>query len=295
MKMLIMLLIFLCIAFIGYLYRENHRFVITRYQLTSAKLNGLEEPVKIAVLTDLHNHQYGKENEKLIAALEKEHPDAVLVAGDLIIAKPGRETKDALELMKKVAAKYPVYYANGNHEYRMKIYTEVYGETYQTYKAELNKCGVVLLENEHASITLKGQKFEIFGLEIEREYYKRFVKRKLPESYLEDRLGNAKDGQFKILLAHNPLYFDAYQNWGADLTLSGHIHGGIVNLPFFGGLASPQIELFPKYDAGLFKKHGRYMVQSRGLGTHTINVRINNPAELVAITLQAKVESICPP
>jgi predicted MPP superfamily phosphohydrolase len=89
------------------------------------------------------------------------------------------------------------------------------------------------------------------------------------------------------LLAHNPKYFKSYAAWGADLTLSGHIHGGIVQIPFLGGAVSPQVEFFPKYDAGLFHENDKAMILSRGLGTHTINVRINNTAELVSIKLKA--------
>lgn len=269
-----------------YLYRENKRFVVTHYELRNKKLNHLEDAIKIAVLSDLHNHVYGTDNEPLVKAIDKEDPDLILVAGDLLVAKPNHETTVALSLMEKLGKKYPVYYGNGNHEYRMRIYPEVYEDRYERYAETLKKYNVTLLENEHATVSCKGQKLAIYGLEIEREYYKRLVRTNLPNHYINGLLGRVDPNQYTILLAHNPSYFKDYSEWGADLTLSGHIHGGLVNVPFLGGVASPQIELFPKYDAGLFQENDNYMVLSRGLGTHTINVRVNNPAELVIITLK---------
>ena len=91
---------------------------------------------------------------------------------------------------------------------------------------------------------------------------------------------------FHILLAHNPVYFDTYAAWGADLTLSGHLHGGIIRIPGIGGLITPQAQLFPKYDRGLISVNGKYMVVSAGLGEHTVPIRIFNPPQLILITVE---------
>lgn len=105
------------------------------------------------------------------------------------------------------------------------------------------------------------------------------------ETYVEGLLGKSRRDCFELLIAHNPDYFDNYAKWGADLTVSGHVHGGIMRLPVLGGVISPMLRLFPKYDGGLFEKDGRQMILSRGLGMHTIPVRIFNPGELVVIHL----------
>lgn len=109
----------------------------------------------------------------------------------------------------------------------------------------------------------------------------------MPEGYIESLIGE-KTNIYTILVAHNPEYFDDYAEWGANLVLSGHIHGGMVRLPYLGGVISPKVRLFPEYDAGLFEKNGSYMILSRGLGMHTIPVRINNRAELVEVHLKRK-------
>ena len=88
--------------------------------------------------------------------------------------------------------------------------------------------------------------------------------------------------EFQILIAHNPQYFDEYAKWGADLTVSGHVHGGIVRLPFIGGVISPAIALFPKYDGGHYEIDKKHLILSRGLGTQ---VRMFNPCEIDVIKI----------
>ena len=92
------------------------------------------------------------------------------------------------------------------------------------------------------------------------------------------------DTGYSILLAHNPLYYPAYRDWGADLTLSGHVHGGIIRIPGKGGLLSPDVTFFPKYDGGHFRENGKDLIVSRGLGNHFL-VRVMNPPELLVVTL----------
>ena len=89
-------------------------------------------------------------------------------------------------------------------------------------------------------------------------------------------------------MAHHPEFFERYTEWGANLTLSGHNHGGMVRLPLLGGIVSPQYQLFPKYDGGKYEKGENTMILSRGLGTHTIKIRFFNVPELCMIELKEK-------
>lgn len=98
-------------------------------------------------------------------------------------------------------------------------------------------------------------------------------------------MGVYDSAQYGVLLAHNPLCFDSYAKWGADLTLCGHVHGGMIRLPFAGGLLSPEREFFPKYSAGIYEHSGKKMIVSRGLGSGTFGIRILNRPEIVVITL----------
>ena len=93
-----------------------------------------------------------------------------------------------------------------------------------------------------------------------------------------------------ILIAHNPDYFEEYAKWGADLVLSGHVHGGIMRLPFLGGVIAPSYKLFPKYDGGVFHIGKSTMLLGRGMGSHTIPFRFFNPGELYEVTLRPKIK-----
>ena len=131
----------------------------------------------------------------------------------------------------------------------------------------------------------------VTGLCLDLGFFKKVVKANMEDDYLDNLLGRvntAEKEHYQILIAHNPIYFKNYADWGADLALSGHVHGGIIRLPLLGGVISPAIALFPKYDAGKYEKDGSTMILSRGLGTHTIHVRMFNPGEVSVIKLRGK-------
>lgn len=277
----------LCICIIGY---DTNRFVVRKYQFQNEKIT---DTFRFVLVSDLHNKSYGKKNEKLLKAIEKLNPDAVLCAGDMLTAKPKRDFHTAVEFMSALAKKYPIYYGNGNHEYRLKLYPEVYGNMAEQYEQELKKAGIEPLVNQKKVVSDKN--IVIYGLEMGREYYKRFQKRNMETEYIPSLLGRVDNQACNILLAHNPEYFQQYADYGVDFVLSGHVHGGVARIPILGGVISPSLRIFPKYDGGVFRKRrsdgaSTIMILSRGLGTHTIPVRFCNPGELIEITISPKRE-----
>lgn len=260
--------------------RDMNRFVITSYEVRSKKI---KEKYTFVMLSDLHNQSYGKKNDRLAAAVLDCQPDSILVAGDMYTSKEGSGYENALELLKTLSKSCPVYMANGNHEQKTMELPEVFDHMYERYTKELRPYGMEILVNEH--LILPKQNLDICGLQIGREFFKHFKKREMPSGYVESLAGAASADRFQILLAHNPVYFKEYAEWGADLVLSGHIHGGIIRLPLIGGAVSPAATLFPKYDGGKFTEYGSTMILGRGLGTHTIPVRMWNPGEAVCVTL----------
>ncbi len=272
------ILVLLCVAVIV---SDTHRFVIKETVLVTEKI---KQDTKIVVLSDLHNTCYGKENEKLLGKIRQIHPDMVLLAGDMLTAKPGVDFGNTVSFLRKLADDYMVYYGIGNHEHRLELYPKVYGSMYEEYWKALEHPNIVPLVNQH--ILLKERGMCIYGSQIEKRFYKRFSLQPMDEFYLKGLLGEPQTDCYNVLLAHNPDYFENYVMWGADLVLSGHVHGGIVRLPFLGGVLSPACRLFPKYDGGLFYKKGCTMLLSRGLGTHTIPVRMFNPGELHVVSIK---------
>jgi hypothetical protein len=258
---------------------DGNRFVITKYGINDKKIS---RHYRVVVLADLHNKTYGKNNENLIDAVRGQNPDAILVAGDIPTAKPGKKLDTALGLMESLAKDYPIYYANGNHEHRMELYPEKYGDMAEKYEAGLKCAGVDRLVNSHCA--LDKENIVIYGSQIDKIYYKRFKIQPMEKNYLGSILGQPNKDRYNILIAHNPDYFPYYADWGADLVLSGHIHGGMVRIPFINkGVVSPNVSFFPKYDAGMYREKESTMILSRGLGMHTIPIRLFNPAELITI------------
>lgn len=256
------------------------KFVVREYKICSPKI---KKNLTAVFLADLHSYVYGEQNCKLIQAVDKKKPDLIFCAGDMMIAKKETSDEAALSLMMRLAEKYPVYYGLGNHEYRMKLYRDVYGNRYDRYASQLKRNHVIMLDNER--IFNEEWNLNIAGLSIDREYYKRFRKTPMSPDYVKREIGRPDKESFQILIAHNPEYYDIYDSWGADLVLSGHVHGGVVRLPLLGGVVSPRLTLFPKYDGGEFQGKNGKMILSRGLGTHTIPIRVFNPPELIVLRL----------
>jgi predicted MPP superfamily phosphohydrolase len=146
----------------------------------------------------------------------------------------------------------------------------------------------VFLNNRSLYLKKEGSQIRVSGINIQLKYYKKIWENiHMPDAYPNDLLGLADEENFQVLIAHHPDYFPTYAKWGADLTLSGHVHGGIAILPLIGGIISPSYELLPKYDFGLFKKNNSQMILSKGLGSHTIPIRVFNRPELVMVNLRA--------
>lgn len=269
------------LALIGIMVWDTHRFVVVENTVKSEKI---KERVTVVVLADLHNKCYGEGNCRLLEKIDGVRPDLILVAGDMLNAKPETDFSGTAAFLKELAKRYVVLYGIGNHEHRLLLYPDVYGDMGEKYWKDLRDKNIVRLENKRILYEKKG--ICVYGVQIGKEYYKRFQVRKMEEDYLKRILGEPEEEYFNILLAHNPDYFENYASWGADLVFSGHVHGGIVRLPFLGGVLSPACRLFPKYDCGIYKEKDSMMILSRGLGSHTIPVRLFNPGELHVVYLQ---------
>lgn len=261
---------------------ERRHFVVERTMIRSPKIKQIH---RIVFLSDLHDNEFGKGNQALLEAIRAEKPDLVLIGGDTMVVKPGaarlRVTGELLSGLSKLPC--PVYYGNGNHEQRMQREQEVYGSLYSEFRQLLLETGVHYLSDETA---FWGEDLAVSGLNIGRRFYRDLLPEQMDRGYIRRRLGEADRNRFQILLAHSPLFLDAYAGWGADLTLAGHFHGGTIRLPFLGGVMTPQYQFFLPWCAGTFEKNGRYMIVSRGLGTHSINIRFRNKPQVVSVELR---------
>ena len=264
---------------------ERDCLVTEKYRIASEKIHG--QGKTIVFLTDLHNKEFGEENSRLLETVRKVKPDAVLFGGDGMVAKRGNsDVRIPLALLTELAKEFPVYCGNGNHESRMVWKTDVYGETYEHYRMALEDAGIRYLSNEAADLD---SDIRIYGLDLPKSAY-RPRSGEIPEGLLNETLGEPDPEKFCLLLAHSPLFFEEYAAWGADLTLSGHFHGGTIRLPLVGGVMTPQYQFFYPRCAGYFELPGKgreksRMIVGRGLGTHSINIRLNDKPQVVVVRL----------
>lgn len=290
--MIIFLFILIAGGLLGLeIYRELHHFRVTHYTIESQKFKGFSRDLNLIFLSDLHNRVYGEKNEPLLQAIRNEKPDLILIGGDMLVGKEDASYDIALDFTSQLPEIAPVLYATGNHEQRMREKPEIYQAAYADYRQQLKDRGVLFLENGSCRIEAGTVLLEISGVELPSASYKKLKKLPIQVSdiaeYLhKDSVSVTEDSVYRILLAHNPAYMNAYKEWGADLILSGHLHGGVMRLPGIGGVITPQAFLFPKYSGEMTKEGEQTIIVSRGLGTHTINIRLFNQPEVVSICLK---------
>ena len=274
-KILIIIILVFAVIFALMLLRsrfECDSFGVTRYTLRTDK--DIKAPVKIVALADLHNKVFGEDNSELLEAISRQEPDIIILAGDMITLNEGENNLKTAALVERISHIAPTYYGIGNHEMRylnMGKYCAIAGDDVRFLKDEKQ-------ETKDPAIVM-------YGLDLDRSYYTRFYTKPLSAEELSSRLGFKDREKYNILIAHNPEYLDAYAGWGADLVISGHIHGGLVRLPLLGGVISPRLRPFPKYDYGRYEKDKTTMLLTNGLGTHLIKLRVFNKPEIMSVTL----------
>ncbi len=260
---------------------ERSQFEIEETIISSPKI---KKKCSMIFLSDIHDKTFGKHNYDFVSAIENEKPDYILIGGDTMVAKKGHlnltYTEQLIKALSKIA---PIYYGNGNHELRLMQESKTYGKAYHEFLKILKKYNVHYLSNSKVQLE---EGIEVSGIDIGKPYYKDFIPKKMKVSYIKRKLGNATSNKFQILLAHSPLFQDTYGKWGADLTLSGHFHGGTIRLPILGGVMTPQYQFFLPCCAGTLIKNGKMMIVSRGIGTHSINIRIRNKPQIIKLNFE---------
>lgn len=253
------------------LFWDNNGLETTYLTVTDEEIPASFDQTTILHVSDLHNKNYGN---RLLEEVNRIHPDYIFMTGDMVSANDTDFTV-FYQFASEVAKTYECYYVLGNHE--LDLTNEQRKAMYET----LTNFGVTVLDNEMVTLTKGEDEIHIYGMWYNAKFYRRetFV-----EEQMKKLLGEAKEG-YNLLLTHNPDDFEVYADWGADLTFSGHVHGGMIRLPFVGGLISPTRTLFPPYDAGMYTYQDSHLIVSRGLSRGTIGFRLFNPPELVVVTL----------
>ena len=252
----------------------DNRLKVQKYQLDADVAN----PIRIALITDLHSCKYGEKQQELISAVIGQEPDLILLGGDIFDDKIGDTNTEYL--LQGIADRYPCYYVTGNHEYWSGR------EKFDFKMAILEKYNVPVLDGKLVTLTINGTDINIAGVDDPDAYM--LDEMKSFTGQLEEVKNLSYNGNYTILLSHRPEFFDLYTEYGFSLVLSGHAHGGQWRIPgLLNGLLAPDQGLFPKYAGGIYEQDNTTMVVSRGLARESTSVpRVFNRPELVIVELR---------
>lgn len=257
--------------------RKTAAFDTTRILLRCPGLPQAFDGFRIAMLSDLH----GNRLPGLEQTIRDYGPDLIACTGDIYDGvQHAARTEAWLNSLQTIA---PVCFVSGNHEF--------YAGNWKRRSESLKKQGIHVLDNECITLRRNGQTIEICGLadpdlKASWSYERR----------LEELLNGLKKlppkRSWRLLLFHRADLFEQISSADADLTLSGHLHGGHWRL-FGHGLFAPNDgngrSLFPTYDSGLYTtEEGHMLYVSRGLGDQMALPRLMNPPELVFLSLKAE-------
>jgi len=224
---------------------------------------------KIAFLSDFHCKEFGKNEKKLIESIDTCEPDLIVFTGDMIDGSH-KDLTPVVDLLSALSGRYPMYAVSGNHE-------KDDWESYQELLGYYDRYGVIFLDEASDIVTIGTAKIGIYGKSYEDLYYiKQFLNS--PDENI---------AEFNILLYHDATAFPSISSLDYDLMLSGHTHGGIIRIPFLGGIIDNKGGLFAEYDNGIYTENGTTMISSRGLGD-ALFPRFNNRSELVCVTLKTE-------
>lgn len=278
-KILFVTLLVLILACLISVWISYNWLTVSKFTVTSSKIT---ESFRMVLISDLHNHRFDSNNEKLSEKIREQTPDLIIIDGDMLNGD-SEDDNVPVELIRSLSEIAPIYYSFGNHEY---YYIEAGHDELQK---DLEEAGAVVLNYQSVDVTVKGNKIRLGGL---YEYGFETTMQTEAEnekviSYLEEYVDTER---YLVMCAHRPESFycwDYADTWGIDLVLSGHLHGGQVIIPGVGGLYNSLNGFWPEYDYGQYKLGNSDMIITRGLGSNPkILPRFNNPPEIAVVDVE---------
>lgn len=247
---------------------------ITRYDVSCSLLPAAFDGYKILQIADLQNST----DPGILADAQQLAPDVIVFSGDNFYTSVSPETEEwTINLVHELAKIAPVYAVSGNHD--------LWNPDFKKNQSLLAGAGVILLENTFQTVQRGTDSIRIYGI-TDPNTLDDIQSIACTQAYLQRVEAS---GGFDVLLFHRANLLDLFRNSGFELILSGHLHGGQVRLPGFGGIVSPEGRAFPKYGGGVYSiGNGSTAVVSRGLGNTVCFPRVYNAPELVLITLHCK-------
>ncbi|ALS76061.1 phosphoesterase [Planococcus rifietoensis] len=273
MKKLIAL-IFVALLLLGFAWVNNNWIVTTEYSVQSENVPAAFAGKRIVQVSDLHNAEFGNQQQSLLDKVEAANPDAIFITGDLI-------DSDRYDLERSLAAvdglveMSEVYYVIGNHEVSSNRLDDEIVPALEERGVQVLRNRSVMWEQDGEAIQIAGIDDPLMDIYLHEE---EFTRNSIAEAGLNDA--------FTLLLAHRPEQLETYASEGIDVVFAGHAHGGQIRIPGLGGLIAPGQGWFPSMTEGVFESGDTQLVLSRGLGNSGFPLRVFNLPEIVVVTLE---------
>ena len=266
------LLVLTALLAAGFLLWGNCSLQTTETALVSPALPPAFDGLRIVELADLHGRVFGRGSRRLLAAVRRAEPDLICIDGDLF----DERTDLAMlpPLLRGLCAIAPVYYVTGNHEWRVPGLRGIL--------AQMRTCGVTVLQDDWRVLRRGEDALIVAGTDDPCGP----AERKTPAELIADIRAEAGEAAFLLLLTHRNDQLPQWSALGVQAVLAGHCHGGVVRLPFVGGLFGTDRRLFPAWDAGLYRQGETALYVSRGLGYTNVHFRLFNRPEVAVIVLR---------
>ncbi|MGG1441511.1 metallophosphoesterase [Brevibacillus laterosporus] len=296
----LLVLIIVCVAGVIYaVYVEPKSLVTTRHQLEVSGLLGKKRDLTIVQFSDTHvgPHFSLAQLKEVVTLINEQKPDLIMFTGDLLDrVRSFKESKDELiAILAELNAPLGKFAVYGNHD-RGGGGSEYYQQVMEQANFDLlvNDVRTISLANKK-SITIAGLDDFLLGKPKVEETLEPLQKgnqlTRRKEQTQSNQLNNVTSPHsdtFVICLVHEPDVADRIVNYPVDLQLSGHSHGGQVQVPLLGSVVTPS--LARKYREGLYEIHNENntmkLYVNRGIGTTRLPIRLGSTPEISIFTLK---------
>ncbi len=241
--------------------------IVREIPLKFANLPKDLQGLRLVQISDIHMGSFytAADLARAVDAANGLRADLMLVTGDLITDRNDPLDRCLLEL-KRLRAVSGVWGCLGNHEMHANV------ERYTTRKAA--EIGIRFLRRQVEMLRFGGAKLNLVGVDHQRRDH----------PYLQNVEELVVPGTFNVLLSHNPDVFPVAAKQGFDLTISGHTHGGQINMDVLGHNINIT-DLVTPFTKGAYHIDRSSLYVNSGLGTIGVPVRLGAPPEVTLITL----------
>jgi uncharacterized protein len=247
-------------------WNSGNRFIVNDERIWLNALPSAFHGLRIVQISDIHHGLFLPKEwlSEAVRQANRLNPDVIALTGDFITYSR-RNIEPAAELLGRLRARYGVYAVLGNHDFRVDA---------DAVASALGRQRIEVLRNRHVSLWFGGESVYLAGVD---DYgYGADLRRAVR--------GVPREAA-SILLAHNPRLIGLASRNGVSLVLSGHTHGGQVNIPLLGTVYGRSPERL-RYKIGWDRMGETQIYVSRGIGTIVLPWRLRCPAEITHLELQ---------